>query len=147
MELEGKGLTANTEYINQIAGFIITPEGQVTIATDVTTTTYTTGNAQAQDFTFEITVGEVEAMNAAIKIVPTDETATFCWMVAPWDGQKTATEVMDDIVAQYGNFMNNGAMLYKGVQDYTGGPGSRINTNSMLPIPTTTSLPSAMPAV
>ena len=115
LELEGKGLTANTEYINQIAGFIITPEGQVTIATDVTTTTYTTGNAQAQDFTFEITVGEVEAMNAAIKIVPTDETATFCWMVAPWDGQKTATEVMDDIVAQYGNFMNNGAMLYKGV--------------------------------
>ena len=81
----------------------------MTIATDVTTTTYTTGNAQAQDFTFEITVGEVEAMNAAIKIVPTDETATFCWMVAPWDGQKTATEVMDDIVAQYGNFMNNGA--------------------------------------
>lgn len=100
-----------------------------------------------KNFTFEITVGEVEAMNAAIKIVPTDETATFCWMVAPWDGQKTATEVMDDIVAQYGNFMNNGAMLYKGVQDYTGGPGSRINTNSMLPIPTTTSLPSAMPAV
>lgn len=147
LELEGKGLTANTEYINQIAGFIITPEGQVTIATDVTTTTYTTGNAQAQDFTFEITVGEVEAMNAAIKIVPTDETATFCWMVAPWDGKKTATEVMDDIVAQYGNFMNNGAMLYKGVQDYTGGPGSRINTNSMLPTPTTTSLPSAMPAV
>ena len=124
LELEGKGLTANTEYINQIAGFIITPEGQVTIATDVTTTTYTTGNAQAQDFTFEITVGEVEAMNAAIKIVPTDETATFCWMVAPWDGKKTATEVMNDIVAQYGNFMNNGAMLYKGVQDYTGGPGS-----------------------
>ena len=96
----------------------------MTIATDVTTTTYTTGNAQAQDFTFEITVGEVEAMNAAIKIVPTDETATFCWMVAPWDGKKTATEVMNDIVAQYGNFMNNGAMLYKGVQDYTGGPGS-----------------------
>lgn len=124
LTLKADGLIANTEYINQIAGFIITPEGQVTIATDVTTTTYTTGNAQAQDFTFEITVGEVEAMNAAIKIVPTDETATFCWMVAPWDGQKTATEVMDDIVAQYGNFMNNGAMLYKGVQDYTGGPGS-----------------------
>lgn len=67
--------------------------------------------------------------------------------VAPWDGQKTATEVMDDIVAQYGNFMNNGAMLYKGVQDYTAAPAARINTNSMLPIPTTTSLPSAMPAV
>ena len=88
MELEGKGLTANTEYINQIAGFIITPEGQVTIATDVTTTTYTTGNAQAQDFTFEITVGEVEAMNAAIKIVPTDETATFCWMVLRGMGRR-----------------------------------------------------------
>ena len=119
----------------------------MTIATDVTTTTYTTGNAQAQDFTFEITVGEVEAMNAAIKIVPTDETATFCWMVAPWDGKKTATEVMNDIVAQYGNFMNNGAMLYKAFRITRAAPAARINTNSMLPTPTTTSLPSAMPAV
>ena len=31
---------------------------------------------------------------------------------------------MNGIVAMYGGWMNGGAMLYTGVQDYTGGPGS-----------------------
>lgn len=124
LTLQAKGLNANTEYINQIAGFIVTPEGQVTIATDVSTSTYTTGDAKAEELTLEISVTDVEAMRAAIKITPSDNSKTFCWIVGAWDEVQTAEEVMNGVVAQYGSWMNNGAMLYSGVQDYTGGPGS-----------------------
>ena len=125
LQLSAEGLNANTEYTNMVAGFIVTPEGLVTIATDLTTSTYTTGDAKATALTFDISVTDIEAMRAAIKITPSNNTDTFCWLVGQWDGVQTAEEVMNDIVAMYGGWMNGGyAMIYKGVQDYTGGPGS-----------------------
>ncbi len=124
LTLQAQGLNANTEYINMIAGFIVTPEGQVTIATELTTTTYTTGDAKAKELSFEISVTDIEAMRAAILITPSNDKDTFCWMIGAWDGVKTAEDIMNEIVAMYGGWMNNGAMLYKGVQDYTGGPNS-----------------------
>lgn len=124
LTLQAEGLNAQTEYINMIAGFIVTEEGNVTIATDVTTSTYTTGDAKASELTFEISVTDVEMIRAAIKITPSDLKETFHWMCGVWDGEQTAEDIMNGIVAQYGGWMNNGAMLYTGVQDYTGGPGS-----------------------
>ncbi len=124
LTLQAEGLNANTEYINMIAGFIVTPEGQVTIATELTTTTYTTGEAKSKELSFEISVTDIEAMRAAILITPSNDKDTFCWMIGAWDGQKTAEDIMNEIVGMYGGWMNNGAMLYKGVQDYTGGPNS-----------------------
>lgn len=124
LTLQAQGLNANTEYINMVAGFFVTPEGQVTIATELTTTTYTTGDAKAKELSFEISVTDIEAMRAAILITPSNNDDTFCWMIGAWDGVKTAEDIMNEIVAMYGGWMNNGAMLYKGVQDYTGGPNS-----------------------
>lgn len=124
LKLQAEGLNANTEYINMVAGFFVTPEGQVTIATELTTTTYTTGDAKAKELSIEISVTDVEAMRAAILITPSNDKDTFCWMIGAWDGEKTAEDIMNEIVAMYGGWMNNGAMLYKGVQDYTGGPNS-----------------------
>ena len=124
LTLQAKGLNAQTEYINMIAGFIISEEGNVTIATDVTTSTYTTGDAKASELTFEISVTDIEMIRAAIKITPSDLKETYHWMCGVWDGEQTAEDIMNGIVAQYGGWMNNGAMLYTGVQDYTGGPGS-----------------------
>ena len=124
LTLQAEGLNANTEYINMVAGFFVTPEGQVTIATELTTTTYTTGDAKAKELSFEISVSDIEPMRAAIKITPSNNNDKFCWMCAEWDGVKTAEDVMNEIVSMYGGWMNNGAMLYSGVQDYTGGPGS-----------------------
>lgn len=124
LTLQAEGLNAHTEYINMIAGFIVTEEGNVTIATDVTTSTYTTGDAKASELTFEISVTDVEMIRAAIKITPSDTKETFCWMCGVWDGEQTAEDIMNGIVAKYGGAMNSGMMLYKGVQDYTGGPGS-----------------------
>ena len=124
LQLSAEGLNANTEYTNMVAGFIVTPEGLVTIATDLTTSTYTTGDAKATALTFDISVTDIEPMRAAIKITPSNNKDTFCWLLGAWDGVQTAEEVMNNIVAMYGGWMNNGAMLYKGVQDYTGGPGS-----------------------
>ena len=124
LSLQAKGLNANTEYINMVAGFIVTPEGQVTIATELTTTTSTTGDAKAKELSFDISVSDIEAMRAAIKITPSNNNDKFCWMCAEWDGVKTAEEVMNEIVSMYGGWMNNGMILYSGVQDFTGGPGS-----------------------
>lgn len=124
LTLQAKNLNANSEYINMVAGFIVTPEGAVTIATELTTSTYTTGEAKAAELSFEISVTDIEAMRAAILITPSNNNDTFCWMIGAWDGQKTAEDIMNEIVAMYGGWMNNGAMLYKGVQDFTGGPNS-----------------------
>ncbi len=125
LTLQAKDLSANTDYTNMVAGFIIDETGVITIATGVTTSTYTTGDAKAADLTFEISVTDVDIDRAAIKITPSDETAPFCWMVGEWDGVKTAEEIMNEIVAMYGAMMNGGyVMIYRGVQDYTGGPGS-----------------------
>ena len=124
LTLQAEGLNANTKYINMVAGFFVTPEGQVTIATELTTTTYTTGDAKAKELSFEISVSDIEPMRAAIKITPSNNNDKFCWMCAEWDGVKTAEEVMNEIVSMYGGWMNSGMMLYSGVQDFTGGPGS-----------------------
>ncbi len=125
LTLQAKDLSANTDYTNMVAGFIIDETGVITLATGVTTSTYTTGDAKAADLTFEISVTDVDIDRAAIKITPSDETAPFCWMVGEWDGVKTAEEIMNEIVAMYGAMMNGGyVMIYRGIQDYTGGPGS-----------------------
>lgn len=120
LTLEAKELTANTEYINLIAAFDITEAGEISIISDVTTTTYTSGDVKSKDLKFDISVTDVEAMRAAIKITPSNDTDTFCWIVGAWDGVQTAVEVMDAIVAKNKDWLDFGAMLYKGVQDYTG---------------------------
>ena len=124
LTLQAKDLTANASYTNMVAGFVIDESGVITLATDVTTSTYTTGDAKAVELSFQISVTDVETNRAAIKITPSDNTKTFCWMVMEWDGVATADEVMNEIVAMYGGWMNSGMMLYTGVQDFTGGPGS-----------------------
>lgn len=124
LTLQAKDLTANTEYINLVAAFDITEAGEISIISDVTTSTYTSGDVIQKELSFEISVTDVEAMRAAIKITPSNDTDTFCWMVGAWDGVQTAEEVMNTIVAQNEAWLNFGAMIYTGVQDYTGGPGS-----------------------
>ena len=124
LTLQAKDLTANTDYTNMVAGFVIDESGVITLASDVATSTYTTGEAKAADLTFEVSVTDVDVDRAAIKITPSDDKQSFCWMVGAWDGAKTAEEIMNETVAMYGAWMNSGMMLYYGVQDYTGGPGS-----------------------
>ena len=124
LTLQAKDLNANTSYTNMVAGFIIDESGMITLASDVTTSTYTTGEAKAVELSFQISVSDVETNRAAIKIVPSDNSKTFCWMVGEWNGTATGEEIMNEIVAMYGGWMNSGMMLYSGVQDYTGGPGS-----------------------
>lgn len=124
VSLQAEGLAAHTDYVAMVAGFIVTPQGEITIATELTKTPYTTGEAKQKNLTFEISVTDIEAMRAAIKIIPSNNKDTYCWLCGEWDGEKTAEEVMNEIVGFYGGWMNNGAMLYTGVQDFTGGPGS-----------------------
>lgn len=123
-ELSAKNLTANATYLYVVAGLVGDSEG-IYVSTDIFTGEFVTGDVAKSELTLDISVTDIESMRAAIKIVPSNNTETFCWMCGQWDGEATAEELMNQIVAQYGSWMNNnGAMVYKGVQDYTGGPGS-----------------------
>ena len=124
LKLQGSNLIALENYINLVAAFDITENGEISIISAITTSTYKTENVQPKDFTFEISVSDVEYNRAAIKVKPTNLSETYCWICAEYDGTSTAEEVMAEIVAQYGGYMNNGVMLYSGIQDYTGGLGS-----------------------
>lgn len=124
LTLMAKDLNANTEYINLVAAFDITEAGEISIISDVTTTTYTSGDVAQKELSFEISVTDVEAMRAAIKVTPSNNSDTFYWQVGAWDGVQTAEDIMNSVVSMYGAWMNAGMMLYTGVQDYTGGPGS-----------------------
>ena len=119
LTLEAKNLNANTDYTNMVAGFIIDETGVITLATELTTSEYTTGAAKAVEMTFDVYVDNIEADRADIKITPSDNNQKFCWMCAQWDGVMTAEEVMNEIVTLYGGWMNAGMMLYSGVQDFT----------------------------
>lgn len=121
--LKASGLTANTDYVYVIAGLTMDAEG-VFVSTDIFTGGYTTGDPAKSDMTFNITVTDIEAMRAALKITPSKDREAYCWMCGAYDGKATADELMNKLVEQYGSWMNGGAMLYTGVQDYTGGPGS-----------------------
>ena len=122
-KLGAKGLSANTKYVYLIAGITIDADGAY-VTTPISKGSYTTGEANKVDLSFDISVTDVEMIRAAIKITPSDTKETFCWMCGVWDGEQTAEQIMNNIVAMYGGAMNSGMMLYKGVQDYTGGPGS-----------------------
>lgn len=124
LTLRAEGLSEHTEYIAQVAGFFVTQEGQISIATGVTKDVYTSESVNSKNLTFKLSVTDIEAMRAAIKVTPSNNQDTFCWMVGVWDGVKTAEDIMNEIVTMYGGWMNNGSMIYKGVQDFTGGAGS-----------------------
>lgn len=120
--MKASGLEANTEYMYLIAGVLI-EDGEIFIVTDPFSGTYTSGEALPSDMTFDISVTDVEQMRAAIKITPSNENETFFWIVEAWDGVSTAFELMNAQITQWGAWMGMMAN-YKGVQDYTGGPGS-----------------------
>ena len=124
----GYTFKANTQHnlsiaVNKDASSVNVTIGEWEIDSDIQE-----GNAteedKADEMTFDILVNDIETRRAAIKITPSDNTKTFCWTVMEWDGVAIAEEVMNDFVAMYGGWMNSGMMLYSGVQDYTGGPGS-----------------------
>lgn len=115
LEFNVSYLTYNTEYTNIIAGFIIDQDANITLATDVFTSTFSTGDIGEVDLTFDIQVTDIEPMRAAIKVIPSDLNQYFYWQIGEWDGKSSAEEVLQTIQPY---------MPYTGIQDYTGGPGS-----------------------
>ena len=88
-------LTYNTEYTNIIAGFLIDQDANISLATPVMTSTFRTDDVGEVNLTFDITVENIRAMQAGIKVVPSNSKDTFYWEVGPWDGKSTAQEVME----------------------------------------------------
>lgn len=115
LELSVSYLTYNTEYTNIVAGFIIDQDANITLATEVFTSTFSTGDIGEVDLTFDIQVTDIEPMRAAIKVIPSDLNQYFYWQIGEWDGESSAEEVLKTIQPY---------MPYTGIQDYTGGPGS-----------------------
>ena len=124
LTLSAKDLTPNTNYTNIIAGFVMDENKTLTLATDVTTSTYTTGAAKDIDLTFEISVTNIEATKASIKVTPSDVNQKFFWLISAWDGVATPEDIVAELLPMYTSMWNAGWGLYSGVQDYTGGPGS-----------------------
>lgn len=104
LELEAKGLNANTEHCYLIAGLHLDGEGLV-INTPVTLGDYTTGDVVKSEMTFEIKVWDIEQLAASFSITPSNDRDKYCALVQPWDGISTADEVMHQIVDQWGGWM------------------------------------------
>ena len=130
--LHAEGLNTQTEYVYLVAGFDIDADN-IFLVTDVTVGSYVTENVAKSSMTFDISVTDVEQVRAAIKITPSTDDETFCWMCQPYDGVQTPDEVMDNIVAANKMWFDMGFMLYKGVQDYTGGPESQFKYKLDMP--------------
>lgn len=104
LELEAKGLNANTEYCYLIAGLHLDNEGLI-INTPVTLGSYITGDVQKSDMTFDIRVWDIEQLAASFSITPSNDKDVYCALVQPWDGVSTADELMHQIVNQWGGWM------------------------------------------
>lgn len=130
--LHAEGLNTQTEYVYLVAGFDIDADN-IFLVTDVTVGSYVTENVAKSSMTFDISVTDIEQVRAAIKITPSTDDETFCWMCQPYDGVQTPDEVMDNIVAANKMWFDMGFMLYKGVQDYTGGPESQFKYKLDMP--------------
>ena len=122
--LNVKDLTPNISYTNIVAGFVIDENKNINLATGVTTSTFKTGDAKPVDLTFDISVTNIEATKASIKVTPSNLQQKFFWLVDEWDGKSTVQEIIDAIYPSYAGMWNSGWGLYSGVQDYTGNPGS-----------------------
>lgn len=114
--LAAKGLNEYCEYSLLIGTFLIDEEG-IFFNSEVTQEKFTTEQAVASDLTFEVSVTNVRAMKADIKITPSNNEEKFCWMYGPYNGEDQHT-IVDNIVTQWGAWMNMGIMLYTGVQDF-----------------------------
>lgn len=121
--LGATGLVANTTYTYLVAGIGMDAEG-AWVNSLVYKGNFTSGDVEAVDLTFNITVEDVTDTRAAIKVVPSILDAPYCWQVIEYDGVSSAEAVMDQIVALHGTWLNQGMMLSVGVQDYTGNSGS-----------------------
>ncbi len=108
-------LSYNTDYTHLVAGFVVDLDGNITLASPVYTETFNTGDIGEVDLTFDITVENIEALKASVKVVPSDLKQYFYWQIGRYDGTSSAEEVLKTI--------RPGAP-YTGIQDYTGGPGS-----------------------
>ncbi len=71
--------------------------------------------SESADFTIEVT--DVDTISAGIKITPSKDSLYFCWRVMEYDGKSTSKDIMLRILGSY-------VPTYRGIQDYTGGPGS-----------------------
>lgn len=114
-EFSATGLVPNTGYQYLVAAISMIDENYFVVS-DVTTGNYTTLEPTHNGMTFDISVTNITANSATISLVPSDNSATFCWLIGQYDGESTAEEMMNDIVAEYAMFMNMGMMLSTGPQ-------------------------------
>lgn len=105
LELEAKGLNANTDYAYLVSGILLDSDG-LFIITDATSGYYRTGDAAKTDLTFEINVTDVQQMKASFTIKPSNNNEVYCALVDVWDGVSDANTVMNQIVEQWGGWMS-----------------------------------------
>ncbi|MBR2948049.1 MAG: hypothetical protein IKC17_05625 [Bacteroidales bacterium] len=116
-DFEATGLTPNSSY-QCLAGVIEIRDDSYLLLSDVTLKDFTTDAPEHNGMTFDIQVSNITSNSAQISLTPSDPTATYCWLIGQYDGESTAVELMNKIVAEYAMFMNMGIMLSTGNQYY-----------------------------
>lgn len=124
LDLEAKGLKEYTDYYFLIAGLIVDQDG-IFICTDVQRGMYTTKGAAQSEMTFDIEVWNIGQMEASFRITPSNNNDKYCALVAPWDGETEAQEMMQQLVEQWGGWMDMMAND-RGVVEHSGATAMKL---------------------
>lgn len=110
-------LVANEEYSYLIAGITLDGDG-AWVSTEVSRGSFTAGDVVPSTNSFDLSVSNITALKVDT-VVTTANKDPYCVLLDVYDGESTAEEVMAEVVKNYGNFMNQGYMLYSGNQSFT----------------------------
>ena len=123
LQMGAKGLNANADYYYLIAGMTMDEEG-IIITTDLTSGTYTTGDAEPSEMYFDIRVFDVQQMSVSFTVTPSNNDDPYVCIVQPYDGVSTADEVMHQMVDQWGPGWMGVMANTKGPVDFVSKPKS-----------------------
>jgi hypothetical protein len=117
LTLSAKGLMSNTEYLYLVAGIVMEDDG-IYIATPIHIGNYTSSCADPSDMTFNISVWDIDTLSASVRIEPSKSDENYFHIVQSWDGKSSAEEVMNQLVMQYGGWLE--AFAASGAVEYSG---------------------------
>lgn len=128
--MEASSLVANAEYTYMVAGIGIEGDS-IYVITTITKGEFTSGDVAMSDLTFDIQLSNPEFKKFDVLITPSDLNETFTWIVQEYDGVSTVDEVAERFLANNKSWLDQGWMLYTGVQDYTeAGPNYKFSVDS-----------------
>lgn len=75
-----------------------------------------------EELTFELSVTNITAVGANVKVIPSDESKTFIWLCQPTSAYEgmNGQQIAEQYVATFKDMLDRGMGLYTGKQEYDG---------------------------